>query len=100
MRLCPAFLVPQVICLKVKQISSALKYPILLKYHADNCYIFLQRPLFNRCLPKITFPKAVIVTAEEENEVDQNATTGRLSTGNNVTETLDNLDPTFVDYEG
>ena len=31
MRLCPAFLVPQVICLNVKQISSALKYPILLK---------------------------------------------------------------------
>ena len=42
----------------------------------------------------------MIVTAEEENEVDQNATTGTLSTGNNVTETLDNLDPTFVDYEG
>ena len=42
----------------------------------------------------------MIVTAEEENEVDQNATTGSLSTGNNVTETLDNLDPTFVDYEG
>ena len=74
----------------------------LVKYHIvnDNFYFFLQRPLFNRCLPKITFPKAVIVTAEEENEVDQNATTGRLSTGNNVTETLDNLDPTFVDYEG
>ena len=100
MRLCPAFLVPQVFWLKVKQISSALKYPILLKYHAHNCCIFLQRPLFNRCLPKITFPKAVIVTVEEENEVDQNATTGTLSTGNNVTETLDNLDPTFVDYEG
>merc|ERR1719228_1966217 len=66
------------------------------------CPAFLvpQRPLFNRCLPKITFPKAVIVTAEEENEVEQNATTGSLSTGNNVTETLDNLDPTFVDYEG
>ena len=100
MRLCPAFLVPQVICLNVKQISSALKYAILLKYRADKCYIILQRPLFNRCLPKITFPKAVIVTAEEEKEVDQNATTGSLSTGNNVTETLDNLDPTFVDYEG
>ena len=42
----------------------------------------------------------MIVTAEEENEVDQNATTGSLSTGNNVTDTLDNLDPTFVDYEG
>ena len=100
MRLCPAFLVPQVICLKVKQVSSALRYPFLLNYHAVNCNIFLQRPLFNRCLPKITFPKAVIVTAEEEKEVDQNATTGSLSTGNNVTETLDNLDPTFVDYEG
>ena len=42
----------------------------------------------------------MIVTAEEENEVDQNATTGSFSTGNNVTDTLDNLDPTFVDYEG
>ena len=100
MRLCPAFLVPQVICRKVKKTSSAPKYPILLKCNADNCNIFLQRPLFNRCLPKITFPKAAILTAEEENEVDQNATTGSLPTGNNVTETLDNLDPAFVDYEG
>ena len=62
---------------------------------------FFQRPLFNRCLPKITFPKAVIVSAEEENEVDQNGTlSASLSAGNNVTEPLDNLDPTFVDYEG
>ena len=41
---------------------------------------------------------------EEEGEVDQNGTlsaaTG-LSAGNNVTaEPIDNLDPTFVDYEG
>ena len=64
--------------------------------------LIFQRPLFNRCLPKITFPKAVIVLAEEENEVDQNGTLSAagLSAGNNVTEPLDNLDPTFVDYEG
>ena len=43
----------------------------------------------------------MIVSAEEENEVDQNGTLlARLSAGNNVTEPLDNLDPTFVDYEG
>ena len=41
---------------------------------------------------------------EEEREVDQNGTLsagGGLSAGNNVTaEPIDNLDPTFVDYEG
>ena len=44
----------------------------------------------------------MIVLAEEENEVDQNGTLSAagLSAGNNVTEPLDNLDPTFVDYEG
>ena len=60
---------------------------------------FFQRPLFNRCLPKITFPKVAI--AEDEKVVDQNGTVAAsLSDGNNVTEPLDNLDPTFVDYEG
>ena len=39
---------------------------------------------------------------EEENEAaDQNGTSASLmKVGNNVTEPLDNLDPTFVDYEG
>ena len=42
---------------------------------------------------------------EEEGEVDQNGTlslsAAGLSAGNNVTaEPIDNLDPTFVDYEG
>ena len=38
--------------------------------------------------------------AEDENEADQNGTSASLPAGNNVTESLDNLDPTFVDYEG
>ena len=62
---------------------------------------FFQRPLFNRCLPKITFPKVAIAVTEDEKVVDQNGTVAAsLSDGNNVTEPLDNLDPTFVDYEG
>ena len=91
MRLCPAFLVPQV----RRQVNQSIN-------NGQRCFIVIfQRPLFNRCLPKITFPKAVIVSAEEENEVDQNGTlSASLSAGNNVTEPLDNLDPTFVDYEG
>ena len=44
----------------------------------------------------------VLIVAEDEKEADQNGTlTASLSgAGNNVTEPLDNLDPTFVDYEG
>ena len=39
--------------------------------------------------------------AEDENEADQNGTSASLATaGNNVTGPVDNLDPTFVDYEG
>ena len=62
---------------------------------------YFQKPLFNRCLPKITFPKVVLIVAEEEKESNQNGTlTASLSgAGNNITESLDNLDPTFVDYE-
>ena len=63
--------------------------------------MFFQRPLFNRCLPKITFPKVAIAVTEDEKVVDQNGTVAAsLSDRNNVTEPLDNLDPTFVDYEG
>ena len=63
--------------------------------------MFFQRPLFNRCLPKITFPKVAIAVTEDEKVVDQNGTVAAsLSDGNNVTQPLDNLDPTFVDYEG
>ena len=125
MRLCPAFLVPQVRCqpkyviryprylsivtVEVSQVfthyswySSTLgsqETPIKLMYHI--LMRFFQKPLFNRCLPKITFPKVVVILAEDENESDQNGTSASLaSAGNNVTGPVDNLDPTFVDYEG
>ena len=117
MRLCPAFLVPQVKCWARNALlgTPGIQVLLVIRYTRYSgifrgtpvpldllCHILmwflLQRPLFNRCLPKITFPKAVVIM--DENEADQNGTSASLSAGNNVTDPLDSLDPTFVDYEG